>query len=199
MISSKNEQQQKDDSPEALENLDLENLNKISLSAAKTQPDENCRITRSKYKEPIEPQSHFVKRRRIDEQRSQIKSSQTKPQRKRIRQIRKCSMLLCLPPSLRPYEMVWAHIKGYPFWPGIIEEETPKGRYKIHFFGDYTSCDVTKNKIMHMMEGFNKFSTVEVRNISLNKAINEAKYFVLEPNRETCPICDMLLLKANSK
>lgn len=58
---------------------------------------------------------------------------------------------LCLKPALREYEMVWAHIKGFRNWPGIIEHETPKGMYKIHFFGDYSTSEVSKNKIMHLL------------------------------------------------
>lgn len=60
---------------------------------------------------------------------------------------------LCLKPALIKFELIWAHIKGYSNWPGIIEEETPKGKYRIHFFGDYSTSDISRNKITHLMEG----------------------------------------------
>lgn len=144
----------------------------------------------------IESNLNEAKRQRIDDQSSQVKKSQTKSkQRSNSNRTRKYSMVLCLPPSLRKFEMIWAHVRGYSLWPGIIEEEMPNGRFRIHFFGDYTRCDVTKSKIIHMMEGFNTFSTVEVRSPQLNKAIREAAFFVFDEERKSCPICDMLLLK----
>lgn len=136
-----------------------------------------------------------------NETASQINKSiiSNRNKRNRGRDSRKfVSSIICLKPSLRKYEMIWAHIKGYPNWPGIIEEETPKGKYRIHFFGDYTTSEVTKNKIMHLMEGFNKFTTVVAPTAQLTKAITEARYFVFDQNRNTCPICDMLLLKATT-
>lgn len=37
-------------------------------------------------------------------------------------------------------EVVWAKIKGYPWWPGIIEEEIKniKSKFKVNFIGDKT-------------------------------------------------------------
>lgn len=78
--------------------------------------------------------------------------------------------------------MIWAHVRGYPNWPGIIKSETPNGKYVIHFFGDYTRSELTKSKIMHLMEGFNQFATSKP-SIQLKKAINEAKLFVMDQNR----------------
>lgn len=89
--------------------------------------------------------------------------------------------------------MIWGYVRGSSYWPGVIEGETPKGKYNIHFFGDYTNYDLPKSKIMHIMEGFNRMSTE--RNGNLNKAILEAKMFVFDQNRQTCAICEMLKLK----
>lgn len=80
-------------------------------------------------------------------------------------------------------------------WPGIIEEETPKGKYKIHFFGDYTTSDVSRNKITHVMEGFVHFSRMKKPTALLQKAITEAQICIFDENRTRCPICDVHLIK----
>lgn len=120
-------------------------------------------------------------------------------QKRKPRQMKKvASTALCLKPTLQKYEMVWAHVKGFRNWPGIIEGETKSGKYKIHFFGDYSSSDVSKNKIMHLLEGFKDYAVADRPTPLLKKAITEAQMFILDKNvRTTCPICDMLKLKTN--
>lgn len=81
---------------------------------------------------------------------------------------------LALKPALQRYEMIWAHVKGFRNWPGIIENETTKGKYKIHFFGDYSTSDVSKNKIMHLMEGFKDYTNADKPTHLLRKAIEDA-------------------------
>lgn len=100
------------------------------------------------------------KKRRIEEKRDDTLAIRDRGEgrgkmRKSVRGRRTISSLVSLKPAPIKYEVVWAHVKGFPNWPGIIEEETPKGKYKIHFFGDYSTSDVGKNKIMHLLEGFN--------------------------------------------
>lgn len=68
-------------------------------------------------------------------------------------------------------------------------------KYRIHFFGDYTLSDVTKSKIIHAAEGFDKYSKMANVSSKLTKAVNETKYFILDVNRKSCPICDVLALK----
>lgn len=120
------------------------------------------------------------------------------PQRKSKKATGKvAATALCLKPALRQYEMVWAHIKGFRNWPGIIEHETPKGKYKIHFFGDYSTSEVSKNKIMHLLEGFKDYATAKKPTALLYKAITEAQMFILDNDRTACPICEMFKLKAN--
>lgn len=103
--------------------------------------------------------------------------------------------ILCLKPALQMLELIWAHVRGYSNWPGVIERETSKGKYKIHFFGDYTTADVSKNKISHVMEGFVKFSEMKKPSELLKKAISETQLCVFDENRTSCPICDMMSLK----
>lgn len=88
--------------------------------------------------------------------------------------------ILTLRPALQKYELVWAHIKGYANWPCIIEGETQSGKYLVHFFGDYTKSEVTKNKIMHLLEGFTKYANAERPNHLLLKAIRETQMFLFE-------------------
>lgn len=75
---------------------------------------------------------------------SDVLKPKSKPRRTNCKKVPSTAMRL--KPSLRRFEMVWAHIRGYKNWPGIIEEETPKGKYKIHLFGDYSTSEVGKNK-----------------------------------------------------
>lgn len=124
------------------------------------------------------------------------KSKLSKAVSKKRRKLRKSvSSLVMLQPSLRPFEMIWAHIKGYANWPGIIEKETSDGKFLVHFFGDYSRSVVSKNKIMHLMEGFQIYSKAAKPTILLIKAIKEAQKFILDDKRDECPICEMLAIK----
>lgn len=120
------------------------------------------------------------------------KSSKRK-QQKQLKIVPATAMML--KPLLQKFEMVWAHVKGFKNWPGIIEEETSNGRYRIHFFGDYSTSTVTKNKIMHVLEGFRNYESVEKPTLLLIKAITEAQMFVLDQSLTECPICKMEKIK----
>lgn len=101
-----------------------------------------------------------------------------------------------MPPALRQLEMVWAYVRGSPYWPGIIEAELPDGKYKIHFFGDYTTCNVNKSKIKHFLEGFNDYSKMKKPTNLLIKAVEESKIFLFEAQKpHRCYICQMLDLR----
>lgn len=143
----------------------------------------------------------LAKRRRVEvNQETSMKIIRNRGHQNRSRQSRMTKpSILCLKPALAKFELVWAHIRGYPNWPGIIEAETSNGKYTIHFFGDYSKSDVTKGKIMHLMEGFNKFTDLTKPTALLLKAINEAKYFVFDTNRSTCPICETLAMNDRSR
>lgn len=134
----------------------------------------------------IDSEMNTTKKPRIETSKLTIQKKQPK---------KLVSSVLSLKPSLKQFEIVWAHVRGFANWPGIIEEETKTGKYLIHFFGDYTRSEVTKSKIMHLMEGFNQFATVQTPSMRLTKAIREAQFFILDKDRSTCPICDMLKMK----
>lgn len=100
-----------------------------------------------------------------------------------------------LMPILHQHELVWAYIKGYPSWPGVIEEFLANGKILIHFFGDYSRGEVTRRCIMNYFEGFNRFSC-NFGNIKLRKAVEEAKYFLFgHQNPNECYVCKVLDFK----
>lgn len=119
-----------------------------------------------------------------------IETLKMKRQKRKSRKF--ISNIVSLNPALRPNELVWARIRGYTNWPGVIERETSSGKYLIHFFGDYTKSEVTKAKITHLMEGFQQFSRMKAPTVLLQKSIRELSVFVREANLSSCPICDML-------
>lgn len=108
--------------------------------------------------------------------------------------------VVAIMPSLYAYEVIWAKIRGYPWWPGVIEHETLKGKYVVHFFGDYTKFDIGRNNIIHVLEGFNQFAKSPEPSTKLKKAVKECQLFLFQDNRpQSCLICDMLKIKMSLK
>lgn len=100
-----------------------------------------------------------------------------------------------LMPTLYKLQLVWAYIKGYPRWPGVIEDFMPNGKYLIHFFGDYTRAEVTRRNIINYFDGFNEFAC-NFGNIRLRKAVEVAKYFLFgNDNTNQCFVCEILEFK----
>lgn len=99
-------------------------------------------------------------------------------------------------PSLHEHELVWGYVRGFPSWPGVIEKILSNGKYKLHFFGDYTRADINRKSITHFFEGFNEFSS-NYNNIKLQKAIEEAKIFLFDlgKNPQECYVCQVLAFK----
>lgn len=99
-------------------------------------------------------------------------------------------------PTFHPFELVWAYVKGYPKWPGVIEGMRPDGKYTIHFFGDYTRSYVTKKNIFHYFEGFSEFGNT-FGNVRLGKAVQEAQIFLHENQNDSkaCFVCKVLEFK----
>lgn len=65
----------------------------------------------------------------------------------------------------------------------------------VHFFGDYSRSKVSRNKIIHVLEGFKIYEKASKPPALLLKAIREAQMFILD-SRTKCPICEMLQIKA---
>lgn len=67
----------------------------------------------------------------------------------------------------------------------------------IHFFGDNTTSEVTKTKIIHFMEGFRMYSVNERPTSGLHKAVTEASYCLFDKEPPTsCYVCKILAKKA---
>lgn len=100
-----------------------------------------------------------------------------------------------LMPTLHKHELVWAYIKGFPSWPGVIEEFMPNGKVLVHFFGDYSRGEITRRNLMNYFEGFNRFSC-NFGNVKLKKAVEEAKFFLFgNENMDECYVCKVLEFK----
>lgn len=99
-------------------------------------------------------------------------------------------LALLTPPNLNDFSIVWVKVRGHKDWPGVIENQV-RGRYKIHFFGDYTTFIVTKNKITNFYEGFGLFKHT-FEDVKLKKAVQEACICMMnEANRspDHCLVC----------
>lgn len=132
----------------------------------------------------------------VSKHRATKATSSNRSTRKQRRKI--VSSVLTMMPSLQKFEMVWAYVRGSPFWPGIVEGEMADGKYNIHFFGDYTTYKVHKSKIKHFYEGFTDYSKLTKIPKLLQKAVEESKIFIFEKNRpQQCFICQMLELKSS--
>lgn len=136
----------------------------------------------------------------VSKRKSDVDLAST-PKRSRICQIAKKTPMKrgisvnTLMPAFHKYELVWAYIRGFATWPGVIEEILSNGKYRIHFFGDYTRSDVTRKNITHFFEGFNQFAQ-NFGNVKLMKAVEEAKIFLFDSNKpNVCYVCYMLALK----
>ena len=97
-------------------------------------------------------------------------------------------------------EIVWAKIKGFPWWPAIIKnvsyqfrENHIKGLYKeriyeIDFIGSKSHAIVSKNSIQSFMKNYE--GHCETKSISLKKAIKLAKKLFEEKNGKKSPKTD---------
>lgn len=99
-------------------------------------------------------------------------------------------------PNFHPFELVWAYVRGYPKWPGVIEGIRPDGKYIIHFFGDYSRAFVSRKNIFHYLEGFSQFGNTD-GNVRLRKAVQEAQIFLLDTQSQCkdCFVCKVLEFK----
>lgn len=100
-----------------------------------------------------------------------------------------------LMPPLHEHQLLWGYVRGFSFWPGVLENILPNGKYRIHFFGDYSRADLTRRCILDYFEGFSQFEC-NFGNIKLKKAVEEAKYFLFgDNNKNECYVCNILVQK----
>lgn len=97
--------------------------------------------------------------------------------------------------TFKKYDLVWARVRGFCHWPGVIEDLLQNGKYRIHFFGDYSRADVTRKNIVNYFEGFNDFSCNFGR-VHLQKAVKEASFFMFNNGTgRVCYVCNVLDFK----
>lgn len=163
-------------------------LQEKQLEKKRKQPDEEVKFERMQLRSRATQNVSEPKRKKTEENTMSRSSKPKLTVRRKMPKIPTNALL----PSLHRFELVWAYLKGFPSWPGVIEEITPKGKYRIHFFGDYTRADVTRRCIINFFEGFNQF-TCNFGNIKLKKAVEEATYFLLGNSHvKECFICHMM-------
>lgn len=90
--------------------------------------------------------------------------------------------------SFKKGDVVWAKVKGYPWWPGEIRHITikqaktePKDKqtiYRINFIGDNTHVDVPKAKVENFEDKYAKYSQIKKK--KLQTAIDKAKRMIKE-------------------
>lgn len=175
------------------------NVKTTSTSTSSSTP----KLSKKRYDDTSAVRTLGPKIRRIDTEATPTPlhpiNKLQKKKEKTLRQNRKVvANIMTLKPALEKYEIVWAHIRGYALWPGIIEELCANGKYKIHFFGDYSISYVTKYKIVHYMEGFSSYSNYTKTNLLLHKAVRETQIFLFEREiPKCCYICKVLDMRRN--
>lgn len=185
---------------------DLENHQHLlrSRTAAQSLQSQTPHIlaeenAKKRSKPPLQTNDSRLKIRRIDnipKNEVMITASPARRQRRGNKSRKMVANILTLQPSYRNFELVWAHLRGYPLWPAIIEDECLNGKYTIHFFGDHTRATVTKSKIFHSFEGFSRYTKLNSTNTLLHKAVREMHLFIFEKDKlQSCCICDLLKMK----
>lgn len=84
-------------------------------------------------------------------------------------------------------EIIWAKIRGYPWWPAIItgtEDEQREKKYAVSFIGDNTHASLAKKSLDKFEKGLNQHSNTKKKN--LQESIQKAKeiYYNRNGNRE---------------
>lgn len=109
------------------------------------------------------------------------------PKRSARKRVYASKLALLMPPNLSQFGIVWVKVRGYKDWPGVIEAEV-KGCYRIHFFGDYTTAVVKRNKITNFYEGFGIFKHT-FDDPKLRKAVQEACICMMNESYKSPNFC----------
>jgi len=78
--------------------------------------------------------------------------------------------------SFNVREIIWAKIRGYPWWPAVImgtEDDNKEKKYKVQFIGDGTHASLAKKCLEKFEKGFQLYSNTKKKDLS--ESINKAK------------------------
>ena len=72
-------------------------------------------------------------------------------------------------------EIIWAKIRGYPWWPAIItgtEDDNKEKKYAVSFIGDNTHSSLAKKCLDKFEKGLKSYTSTKKRNLldSIEKA-----------------------------
>ena len=65
-------------------------------------------------------------------------------------------------------EIIWAKIRGYPWWPAIItgaEDDNREKKYTVSFIGDHTHSSLAKKCLEKFEKGLKLYSNTKKRNL----------------------------------
>lgn len=89
--------------------------------------------------------------------------------------------------NVRIFGLIWAKVRGYKVWPGIIEKIIDS-HVLIHFFGDYSYSYLHRNAVLYSYEGgFTIYEKGKRNDAKLEKAVKEATLYALMIKR-TCSV-----------
>lgn len=80
-------------------------------------------------------------------------------------------------------EIIWAKIRGYPWWPAIItgtEDDNREKKYAVSFIGDNTHSSLAKKCLDKFEKGLKTYSSTKKRN--LLESIEKAKEIYYNKN-----------------
>ena len=80
-------------------------------------------------------------------------------------------------------EVIWAKIRGYPWWPAMItgtEDDNREKKYAISFIGDNTHASLAKKCLEKFEKGLKNYSNTKKRNLS--ESIEKAKEIYYNKN-----------------
>ena len=80
-------------------------------------------------------------------------------------------------------EIIWAKMRGYPWWPAIItgtEDDNREKKYAISFIGDNTHASLAKKCLEKFEKGLQLYSNTKKKNLS--ESIEKAKEIYYNKN-----------------
>ncbi len=60
--------------------------------------------------------------------------------------------------KLNKGDVVWAKVKGFPWWPGVVVKVTRGGDVIVNFIGDESHAELPMSKVCKFMSHYDEFS-----------------------------------------